>query len=217
MKRMTLLLLVCTATAAQSAQADVQPSLDAIRAACADDAQRLCAGVQPGGGRIVVCLKEHKDSLSERCKQAAGLPVNPSVPANPSSGAAPSAATAAPNVSATGSQTKPSAASKANPAKTNPVKASSATAGDKFVERVITDPDHGGMRAATIHVPEKWRFEGKVEWHYGWIEYPVSSSSHAENPDNVEAYFQYPRLRFDHTEVPPSTQAIRQGPPIWTW
>ena len=68
------------------AQPGGQPSLAAIRAACADDAQKLCAGVQPGGGRIVACLKEHKDSLSDRCKQAAGLA------ANPGSSSAPSAA-----------------------------------------------------------------------------------------------------------------------------
>jgi hypothetical protein len=43
MKGLTLLLLVGGAMAAQSVSADVQPSLDAVRAACADDAQRLCA------------------------------------------------------------------------------------------------------------------------------------------------------------------------------
>ena len=46
-----------------TAQAGGQASPDALRAACAEDAQKLCAGVQPGGGRIVSCLKEHKDSL----------------------------------------------------------------------------------------------------------------------------------------------------------
>ena len=119
MKRLTLLLLVCGAAAAQSALADVQPSLDAVRAACADDAQKLCAGVQPGGGRIVVCLKEHKDSLSERCKQAAGLPVGQS------SSPAPVAAAAAVTVPAA-AQTKPAPASKANPAKASPAKANPA-------------------------------------------------------------------------------------------
>ena len=59
------------------------------------------------------------------------------------------------------------------------------------------------MRAATIHVPEKWHFESKIEWHYDWVEYPVSYSAHAENPDNAEAYFQYPLLRFESTEVAP--------------
>ncbi len=67
MRNLTLLLVICAATAAPSALA--QDSLAAIRAACAADAQKFCAAVQPGGGRIVACLKEHKDSLSDRCKQ----------------------------------------------------------------------------------------------------------------------------------------------------
>jgi hypothetical protein len=36
--------------------------------ACNADAQKLCADVEPGEGRIVNCLKEHKDQLSEGCK-----------------------------------------------------------------------------------------------------------------------------------------------------
>jgi len=52
---------VSPARPAQSAQSGDQQSLAAIRAACAEDAKKLCAGVQPGGGRIVACLREHKD------------------------------------------------------------------------------------------------------------------------------------------------------------
>src|ERR1700692_3259650 len=87
MKTLTLLLVVCAGTSTQFAQAQDQPSLAAIRAACADDAQKLCAGVQAGGGRIVACLKEHKDSLSDRCKQAAGVLVNPATGSEPSAAA----------------------------------------------------------------------------------------------------------------------------------
>src|SRR5580658_6679626 len=76
---------VSSARAGQSAQAGDQQSLAAIRAACAEDAQKLCATVPPGGGRIIACLKEHKDSLSDRCKQAAGLSANPSSSSAPSS------------------------------------------------------------------------------------------------------------------------------------
>ena len=192
MRSFRVLLVVCAATAVQSAQA--QDQLAAIRAACAEDAQKLCAGVQPGGGRIVACLKEHKDSLSDRCKQAAGLA------ANPSSSSAPSAASSpAPSSRSVAGSSVPAAASEA---KSTPApKAAPAKGTEKFVERVITDTDHGGMRAATVHLPEKWHFESKLEWHYGWVEYPLSFSSHGENPDNAEAYFQYPLLRFDHTEV----------------
>src|ERR1017187_355140 len=71
MRSLRVLLVVCLATAAQSALADDQAKLTEIRTACAADAQKLCAGVQPGGGRILACLKDHKDSLSDQCKQAA--------------------------------------------------------------------------------------------------------------------------------------------------
>ncbi len=36
---------------------------------CSDDAAKLCKGVKPGEGRIVNCLKEHKDQLSPACKE----------------------------------------------------------------------------------------------------------------------------------------------------
>jgi hypothetical protein len=70
MKRLTLLLVICAATATHSALAD--DPLAAIRAACADDAQKLCAGVQPGGGRIVACLKEHRLSRMSQCRDICG-------------------------------------------------------------------------------------------------------------------------------------------------
>ncbi len=218
MRGLRVLLVVCAATAAQPALADDQSTLAAIRAACAEDAQRLCAGVQPGGGRIVACLKEHKDSLSDRCKQAAGLAANPSSGSapNPSSvsppsgtnvsGAAPSAPVSGPSLPAAATPAKPAAAAKASTSKGAPAKGE-----EKFVERVIPDTEHGGMRAATIHLPDKWHLESKIEWHYGWVEYPLSFSAHAENPDNAEAYFQYPLLRFDYTEVAPQLRQYDKG------
>jgi len=102
---------VFPATAAQSARADDQ--LAAIQAACAEDAQKLCAGVQPGGGRIVACLKEHKDSLSDRCKKAAGLAANPTRSSAPgTSSASPASETSASDAPPTPT-TSPSAPSAA--------------------------------------------------------------------------------------------------------
>src|SRR5882724_7687915 len=212
MKSLRGLLVVCAAIAAQSALAQDQPALAAIRAACAQDAQKLCAGVQPGGGRIVACLKEHKDALSDRCKQAAGLAANSSSTSAPSapsaspasgsnvSGAAPSTPGAA-SSSGAPAPSAPAAASKTKPA-TAP-KGSSATAKEKFVERIVTDTEHNNMRAATIHLPEKWKFDSKIEWHYDRIEVPLIFSSHSENPDNAEAYFQYPLLRAEIVDAAP--------------
>jgi hypothetical protein len=79
--KMSLLLSICLAVAAQSTLADDTPAAPApgmpsreamseVRSACATDVQKLCPGVQPGGGRIVACLKEHKDEVSDPCKQA---------------------------------------------------------------------------------------------------------------------------------------------------
>jgi hypothetical protein len=50
-------------SAAQQAVADA-------RVACETDIQKLCPRVQPGGGRIYACLKQHKDRVSPACKQA---------------------------------------------------------------------------------------------------------------------------------------------------
>ena len=36
---------------------------------CADDLQKFCKDVQPGGGRIAACLKEHEKDLSPVCKR----------------------------------------------------------------------------------------------------------------------------------------------------
>src|SRR5258707_12638606 len=103
---------------AQSGQGGDQPSMAAIQAACAEDAQKFCATVQPGGGRIVACLKEHKVSLSDRCRQAAGLPAKPSGSSAPSaadSPAKPSGSPAAPSAPQAEAHVKPSGRAKAEP------------------------------------------------------------------------------------------------------
>jgi hypothetical protein len=99
MTRSLLPLILCTVIAAQAALADdllpappspsqppaqmpTQPppvqspappskeAVEAARAACETDIQKLCTGVQPGGGRILACLKQHKDQVSDGCRQA---------------------------------------------------------------------------------------------------------------------------------------------------
>ena len=37
--------------------------------ACTGDKDKLCANVQPGGGRVIVCLVKQKEKLSPACTQ----------------------------------------------------------------------------------------------------------------------------------------------------
>jgi hypothetical protein len=66
-------------------------ALDDVRAACAADVQRLCAGVPSGGGRIFACLKQHQDQVSNPCKQAIATALGRPGPGSGSSVGAPPA------------------------------------------------------------------------------------------------------------------------------
>lgn len=41
-----------------------------VVAACAEDYRRLCPGVRPGAGRVIVCLNAQAEKLSQDCFQA---------------------------------------------------------------------------------------------------------------------------------------------------
>ena len=43
-----------------------------IRKACEADAQRMCADIKPGGGRLLQCLHEHEADLTPVCREAVG-------------------------------------------------------------------------------------------------------------------------------------------------
>jgi len=47
------------------------------RAACETDIQKLCSDVQPGGGRILACLKHHQADVTDGCKQAVTKALKP--------------------------------------------------------------------------------------------------------------------------------------------
>ena len=41
-----------------------------MQGACMSDVKTLCASIQPGGGRIRECMREHRAQLSIGCKAA---------------------------------------------------------------------------------------------------------------------------------------------------
>lgn len=67
-----LLLALCgapfaPASQAQSPTGDRAAAQAAVRA-CRADVARVCKGVQPGQGRVLACLREHREALSEDCR-----------------------------------------------------------------------------------------------------------------------------------------------------
>src|SRR5262249_1729667 len=50
--------------------AGINSSSQSPLALCKADAERICAGVAPGGGKIIACLKQHKDEVSVGCAKA---------------------------------------------------------------------------------------------------------------------------------------------------
>jgi hypothetical protein len=68
--RLAIALVAGLAAAGATASAQQQNPQAPLRQACAADFKSLCSGVQPGGGRIKACLREHADQLSPSCKSA---------------------------------------------------------------------------------------------------------------------------------------------------
>lgn len=48
----------------------VSASAGPVVLACASDTKSMCKGVQPGGGRILDCLIDHQNDLSDGCYDA---------------------------------------------------------------------------------------------------------------------------------------------------
>jgi hypothetical protein len=65
---LTGILLSSPQVFAQESQMDAE--LEALRAYCKADIERLCPNVQPGGGRIKECLLAQKEQMTVGCAEA---------------------------------------------------------------------------------------------------------------------------------------------------
>ena len=70
MRQILAAVLAATLVSGPAALAGDNPNRAAVRQACQADISSLCPGIQPGGGRIKVCLKQNKDKLSQGCRSA---------------------------------------------------------------------------------------------------------------------------------------------------
>jgi Cysteine rich repeat len=204
--------LISPATRAQSAPTD--DPLAAIRAACAEDAQKLCVGVQPGGGRIVACLKEHKDSLSDRCRKAAGLP------ANKTRSAAPGTSNASPASETPGSDAPPSATP--TPSAPKAAAASGTASGGylrmKQVQIIapVVDPalGHGNdpvnMPVLDMLIPSTWDLKSNVGFNTqsGCISDSFSVSWEAKSVDGSMAFQGAPDYSWQYADDPAALRGL---------
>jgi hypothetical protein len=174
MNKLALLMLCGVASGMPYAHADDAAAMAILRTGCTEDAQRLCAGVQPGGGRVLACLKEHKDALSDKCKQAAqqaaaasgGNPA-PAPPSATSPSTPPPIATTPPP-SSSGHASKPSSHSSAS-AGGHPG-ASDAVSGSylrmkkaQIMVILSTAPNSPQQPGVEMLIPTTWEFKGEAQ------------------------------------------------------
>jgi len=71
LKRGLLVVLFASLVAgAASAQNISRAQQQALRSACEADMRAVCAGVQPGGGRLLQCIQANPEKISQGCKSA---------------------------------------------------------------------------------------------------------------------------------------------------
>jgi hypothetical protein len=221
-------LLLPQTSSAQTASSQVSDA----RTACAADIQKLCAGVAPGGGRILACLKQHKDQVSNGCKQAilsamgkssdsASSSANPApVAANRTPTAASPAPLAAPAGYEDNTGSAPTAPSGSQGKSDLPGKqssrSSSAISGEHyFIMKKVQIIDQGlgkGMPAYDLLIPKDWQFKGAVNVGVaegGCFGDWFSVVATANNVDNSMALQILPQSTWQYTDDPGGQQQMQ--------
>lgn len=66
-----VLAIAACSVGAASAQPRPTPEMQALMQACRPDYASLCSGVQPGGGRVIACLRaQDPGRLTPACREA---------------------------------------------------------------------------------------------------------------------------------------------------
>ena len=193
------------------------------RTACASDVQKLCAGVQPGGGRVLACLKQHKDEVSDGCKQAilaamgrssgdAGSAASPASAAAPTPSAAPPAPAAASPAPAAANA--PSSAPSEPKSHASP-SASAASGQNYFLMKQVKIIDQGlgqGKPAYDLMIPKDWQFKGAVNTHEaqgGCFGDWFSVYGDATSPDNSIEFQIAPQFTWQYMDDPAGQQQMQ--------
>ncbi|MDR3678174.1 MAG: cysteine rich repeat-containing protein [Acidobacteriota bacterium] len=193
------------------AQAASTQALPDVRAACAGDVQKLCAGVPSGGGRIIACLKQHQAEVSDGCKQAlvkamrgpggdAGsgtvAPASPPVP-EPTAPAPP--------------PSKPTPPPPSSSASRHGAPAASAASGSYLVLKKAQikvkydDPNEELSPAIEMLIPSTWDFQGAIHMYGGKTGCFSESFSvfwEAKSPDSLTKFQGIPNYAWQYSDDP---------------
>src|SRR5271166_3645484 len=179
MNRLSLLCFFGILQATPLAWAQDNAAVAILRAGCTDDAQKFCANVEPGGGRILQCLKDHKDSLSDKCKQSAqqaigmsnGSPAPTAPPSAPATTAASQPASPTPPVS---TPPKPAAQAAPSSAAGKHAAVAAAAAPGSYLRlkkaQITFTTDDGQTEpqpAIELLIPATWGFRGSIRMYGG--------------------------------------------------
>ncbi|MGA2983432.1 MAG: cysteine rich repeat-containing protein [Terriglobia bacterium] len=145
-----------------SAQTASPQVSDDPRTACAADVQKLCSHVPQGGGRVIACLKQHKEEVSDRCKQAIVSAMQPSRGGvGSTAGPAPGPVAQPDTGSTVSAPSTPAAQRESHPSPT----VASGPAARYFLMKQVQIIDQGmgkGKPAYDLMIPTAWQFKGWV-------------------------------------------------------
>jgi hypothetical protein len=177
MNRLSLLFFFGILQVAPLAWAQDNAALAVLRTGCTDDAQKFCANVEPGGGRILQCLKDHKDSLSDVCKQAAqrviGISNGSSAPTAPRGVPATTAASQPESPPPSNTPAKPAAQAASSSAASKHAAVAAAVPGSylRLKKAQITYTTDDGQTepqpGIELLIPATWDFKGVIRMYGG--------------------------------------------------
>lgn len=171
---------------------------------------------------MVACLKAHKDSLSEQCKRAAGLPASPGSSSTPNTmSATPSSAPPASNIPASAPATRTSADSTLKASHNAGVSSTTASASgvgaDSFLRMKqvqiiapVVDPKLGNgkdpvnLPVLDLLIPSTWNFKSNVAFNTtsGCIADSFAVSWEATSSDGAIAFQGAPDASWQYADDP---------------
>jgi len=215
MKLAAMLLGLFVSLAIQSVAAD-QPAAatsavaNDARAACQADVQTLCSGVQSGGGRILTCLAQHKDAVSDGCKQALmrarqAQGQSPGQDQGQSQGQAPPKSQPHGQSQAQGKSQEQSVPTAAGPP----------TSARYFRMKRVQIEDEGNKvpGAVDLMIPTTWQFKGTIRPMGGmggcFADFE-SVSVHAQSADGSMVFESAPDFTTQYADDPNTTRTMTQ-------